>query len=77
MVADGNININSSAALSSNLGVDNENGELSAGKGITISTKGSSIKNSSGIISAVDDVTLDAKYGVNNYVGELYQMPVV
>lgn len=71
MVADGNINIDSSAALSSNVGVDNDNGELSAGKGITISTKGSSIKNSSGIISAVDDVTLDAKYGVNNYVGRI------
>ncbi|WP_447884583.1 two-partner secretion domain-containing protein [Serratia fonticola] len=71
MVADGNININSSAALSSNVGVDNDNGELSAGKGITINTKGASIKNSSGIISAVDDVTLDAKYGVNNYVGRI------
>lgn len=71
MVADGNINIDSSAALSSNVGVDNDNGELSAGKGITISTKGASIKNSSGIISAVDDVTLDAKYGVNNYVGRI------
>ncbi len=71
MVADGNINIDSSAALSSNVGVDNENGELSAGKGITINTKGASIKNSSGIISAVDDVTLDAKYGVNNYVGRI------
>lgn len=71
MVASGNINIDSSAALSSNVGVDNDNGELSAGKGITISTKGSSIKNSSGIISAVDDVTLDAKYGVNNYVGRI------
>ncbi|MBC3220749.1 filamentous hemagglutinin N-terminal domain-containing protein [Serratia fonticola] len=71
MVADGNINIDSSAALSSNVGVDNDNGELSAGKGITINTKGASIKNSSGIISAVDDVTLDAKYGVNNYVGRI------
>ncbi|MBE0150969.1 filamentous hemagglutinin N-terminal domain-containing protein [Serratia sp. PL7] len=71
MVADGNINIDSSAALSSNVGVDNDNGKLSAGKGITISTKGASIKNSSGIISAVDDVTLDAKYGVNNYVGRI------
>ncbi|QCR62328.1 filamentous hemagglutinin N-terminal domain-containing protein [Serratia fonticola] len=71
MVADGNINIDISAASSSNVGVDNDNGELSAGKGITISTKGSSIKNSGGIISAVDDVTLDAKYGVNNYVGRI------
>ncbi|HEJ9057108.1 TPA: filamentous hemagglutinin N-terminal domain-containing protein [Serratia fonticola] len=71
MVADGNINIDSSAALSSNVGVDNDSGELSAGKGITINTKGASIKNSSGIISAVDDVTLDAKYGVNNYVGRI------
>ncbi|NXZ86638.1 filamentous hemagglutinin N-terminal domain-containing protein [Serratia fonticola] len=75
MVADGNINIESyiGTKVSSigQVGVDNDKGEISAGKGITISAKGASVKNSNGIIGAVDDVTIDAKYGVNNYAGRM------
>ncbi|CAM4138117.1 two-partner secretion domain-containing protein [Serratia silvae] len=75
MTAGGNINLISSVGLGQltgvQVGIDNTNGAISARKGTTINASGASIKNTSGVISAVDDITMDAKYGVNNNLGRI------
>ncbi|WP_447871546.1 two-partner secretion domain-containing protein [Serratia fonticola] len=70
ITASDNVNINSSVK-SSQMGIDNTDGIILAGKSATISAKDSAFKNTNGLLSSVDDVVIDTKYNVNNSLGRI------